>query len=125
MKIATIIIRTLMGLLFLFASITYWFKLITPPEQVGAMKVFNQGLEASVYIMPTVKAIELICGIAFVTGLFVPFAQVIISPIIINILCVHIFLAPEGLPVAVFLVLSNVFLAYVNRESFRALFVMK
>jgi len=31
MRIATIIVRTLMGLLFLFASVTYFFKLITPP----------------------------------------------------------------------------------------------
>ena len=70
MKIAAIIVRTLMGLLFLFASITYFFKFITPPPAEGAMKVFGDGLEASVYIMPTVKVIELICGLAFVTGRF-------------------------------------------------------
>ena len=125
MKIAAIVLRTLMGLLFIFASVTYLFKLITPPEQVGAMKVFNDGLNASVYLMPTVKVIELICGIAFVSGLYVPLASVIIAPIIVNILLVHIFLAPEGIPAAVFLVIANSFLAYVNRESYKALFVMK
>lgn len=30
-KPAVIIVRSLMGLMFLFASITYFFKLITPP----------------------------------------------------------------------------------------------
>ncbi len=68
MKIAMIIVRTLMGLLFLFASITFLFKLITPPEPTGALKTFSSGLEASRFLMPTVKVIELVCGLAFVSG---------------------------------------------------------
>jgi putative oxidoreductase len=125
MKIAVIVVRSLMGALFIFASVTYLFKLITPPEQTGVMKVFNDGLNASVYIMPTVKVIELICGILFIAGRFVPLATVIISPIIVNILLVHVFLDPQNLPVAVFLVLANSLLAYHHRESFKPLFVAK
>jgi uncharacterized membrane protein YphA (DoxX/SURF4 family) len=122
MKIATIIVRTLMGLLFLFASITYLFKLITPPPAEGAMKIFGDGLEASVYIMPTVKVIELICGLAFVSGRFVPLASILIAPIIVNIFFVHTFLDLTGLPVAAFLVLANIFIAYVHRDNYKPLF---
>ncbi|MBI5020052.1 MAG: DoxX family membrane protein [Ignavibacteriales bacterium] len=121
MKIALIIVRSLMGLLFLFSSITFLFKLITPPEPTGTMKIFSDGLEASVYLLPTVKIIELICGIAFLSGRFVPLAAVLISPIIINIFFIHAFLAPEGLPVAIFLVLANLFIAYNYRESYKPL----
>lgn len=121
MRIAVIIVRTLMGLLFLFASITYLFKLITPPPLTGAMKVFNDGLEAARYLMPVAKVIELICGLAFVTGRFVPLATVLIAPIIVNIFFVHLFLAPEGIPVAVFLVCANAFLAYYHREAYKPL----
>lgn len=121
MKIALIIIRTLMGLLFLFASITYLFKLITPPEPTGAMKVFSAGLEASIYLMPTVKVIELICGFAFLFGRFVPLATVLISPIIVNIFLVHLFLDRTGLPFAIFLVFANLFVAYNYRESYKPL----
>lgn len=122
MKIAAIIARTLMGLLFLFASITYFFKLISPPPAEGAMKIFGDGLEASVYILPTVKVIELICGLAFVTGRFVPLASVLIAPIIVNIFLVHTFLDMNGLPVAAFLVLANIFIAYFHRDSYKPLF---
>ncbi|NWJ41286.1 MAG: DoxX family membrane protein [Geothrix sp.] len=122
MKIAVIIVRTLMGLLFLFASVTYLFKLITPPEPTGAMKTFSAGLEAARYLMPTVKVLELTCGLALVTGRFVPLATVLLAPIIVNILLIHAFLGPEGLPVAIFLVLANGFLAYHHRESYRPLF---
>jgi putative oxidoreductase len=122
MKIAAIIARTLMGLLFLFASITYFFKLITPPPAEGAMKIFGDGLEASVYILPTVKVIELLCGLAFVTGRFVPLASILIAPIIVNIFLVHTFLDMNGLPVAAFLVLANIFIAYFHRDSYKPLF---
>jgi putative oxidoreductase len=121
MKWAVIIVRSLMGLLFLFASITYLFKLFTPPPLTGAMKTFNEGLQASVYLIPTVKVIELTCGLAFVSGRFVPLATVLIAPIIINILLVHAFMAPEGLPTAIFLVLANAFLAFHHRERYRPL----
>ncbi len=125
MKITIIILRSLMGLLFMFSSITFLFKLFTPPEATGAMKVFNDGLVASIYLLPTVKIIELACGIAFLSGLFVPLATILISPIIINILFVHIFLAPEGLPVAIFLVITNSLIAYANKEAYLPLLAMK
>lgn len=121
MKIAAIIGRTLMGLMFLFASITFLLKLITPPPMQGAMKVFNDGLEASVYIMPTVKVLELLCGLAFVTGFFVPLAVVVIFPIIVNIVGVHAFLAPEGLTIAIPLLLIDLFLAYYYRDRYAAM----
>ena len=122
MKWAVIIVRSLMGLLFLFASITFLFKLITPPPPTGAMKTFSDGLEASVYLMPTAKVIELVCGLAFLSGRFVPLATVLIAPILVNILGVHLFLGREGLPMAILLVLANAFLAYHHRDSYKPLF---
>ena len=122
MKIARVVVRTLMGLLFLFASTTYLFGLITPPPLTGAMKVFSEGLDASVYLMPTVKIVELLCGLAFVLGRFVPLATVLIAPVIVNIVLVHSFMAPEGLPVAAFLVFANAFVASGHRDVFRPLF---
>lgn len=122
MKIAVIIVRSLMGALFLFASITFLLKLITPPPSTGAMKTFNDGLEASRYLMPAVKIIELLCGLLFITGRFVPLATILIAPIIVNIVLINAFLAPEGFPVAIFLVLANSFLAWYHRESYKPLF---
>lgn len=122
LKIAMILARTLMGLLFLFASITHLFQLITPPPPTGAMKVFSEGLEASRYLLPTAKVIELCCGLAFVSGRFVPLASVLIAPIIVNIVLVNAFLGPEGLPLALFLVLANGLVAYYHRDRYRPLF---
>jgi putative oxidoreductase len=121
MKIAIIIVRTLVGLMFLFASITYFLNLIPPPEMTGTPKLFTDGLAAAGYLMPLVKVIELLCGLAFVSGRFVPLAVVLILPIAVNILLVHSFLLPEGLPVAIPLFLGILFLAYAYREKYQPL----
>ena len=121
MKIAMLIVRTLMGLLFIFASVTYFLNLITPPPMDGAIKTFNEGLAASGYFFTLLKVTELTCGLFLLVGRFVPLALVIISPIIINIFFVHLLLDRSGLPVAIFLVLANIFLAYCYRDAFKPL----
>ncbi len=125
MKIAAIIVRTLMGLLFLFGSIAFFAKLFPEPELQGNMKTFNEGLKAAGYFMPLLKVTELLCGIAFITGRFVPLALVVIAPVIVNILFVHTVLEPSGFPIAIFLFLGNIFLAYYHREKFASVLEIK
>jgi putative oxidoreductase len=125
MKIALIITRVLLGLLLTFSSVTYFFNLIPQPELEGPLGTFTEGLAASGYVMPVVKGIELLCGLAFLSGFFVPLATVLIFPVSLNILLVHLLLAPEGIPVAVFVMLSNLFLAYGCRWHYRLLFSTK
>lgn len=125
MKIAIIIVRTLIGLLFLLASVPYFLNLVPEPEVTGRMKLFTDGLNASGYLMPLVKAIELLCAVAFVSGRFVPLAVVLIAPVAVNILLVNAFLVPEGLAVALPLVLGLLFLAYAHRKNYEPLFAAK
>lgn len=125
MKIAVVIVRVLMGLLFLFSTVVFFFKLYPKPELLGALKLFNDGIEASGYLMPTVKIVELICAILLIVGRFVPLATVVIFPITFNILLYHLFLFPAGIPVALFLFLGNLFLAYTYRKSYEPLWLAK
>ncbi len=129
MKIAMIIVRTLMGLLFLFASITfflmYYFKLFPMPEMQGTVKTFNEGLASVGYFFPVLKVVELLCGLAFVVGRYVPLATVLIAPVIVNIFLFHAFIDRSGLPVAIFLVLANIFVAYYYRASYAGVLAAK
>lgn len=118
MNKAVVAVRWLLGLLLLTASVTFLFKLVTPPPLEGAMKTFTDGMAATGYMLPTVKVLELLCGLAFVTGRFVPLATVVLAPITVNIVLVHAFLDPKGLPVALFVLGANVFLAYARRDVF-------
>ncbi len=125
MKIAVVIVRVLLGLLLVFASVAYFFDLVEAPEMEGDLLLFNQGIEAAGYLLPLVKTLELLCGLAFLSGLFVPLATVVIFPVAINILGVHLFLDPSGLPVAIFLIAGLLFLAWACRHHYRRLFTMK
>lgn len=125
MKIASIIVRILMGLMFAFASIVVLFKLMPQPEQTGNVKIFMDGMTASVYLMTTVKIVELVCAIAFLSGRFVALATVVIFPINLNILLFHVFLEPSGLIMAILLILGNLFLAYYYRDKYKSILAAK
>ncbi len=123
MKITTLIVRILIGVLLLFASISFFFQLFPEPPLAGNMKIFNDGIKASIYLMPMVKIVELLCGLSFIIGKFNRITFIILMPISINILFTHIFLAPEGIAIATFIFLGNVFLLFTKWDSYKGLFV--
>lgn len=125
MKIATIVVRILLGALYAFSAITVLFELGPTPEMEGRMATFFEGMAASGYLMTMVKITELVCGIALISGFFVPLATVVIFPISLNILMTHLFVAPEGMPVAIFVILANLFLAYRYMDHYRPMLVPK
>ena len=126
MRIAVIIVRTLIGLLFLFASLTYFFNIAAPMEGLkGETKMFFDGLAASKYIMPVSKVFELICGLLFISGRFVALAVVMIFPIALNILLINAIHLPSGLPIAIPLMLGIIFLAFAHRDKYTPLFNAK
>jgi uncharacterized membrane protein YphA (DoxX/SURF4 family) len=125
MRIASIIVRILMGLMFAFAAIAFFLKLFDVPAATGNVKIFNDGIAASIYLMPTVKVFELLCAIAFLIGRFVPLATVVIFPITLNILLFHAFLEPSGLLIAALLMIGNLFLAYYHRDRYKGLLALK
>lgn len=125
MKIAIIIIRTLIGLLFLFTSIGFFLKLFPEPEITGNFKAFQVGLVASTYLIPLAKSIELLCGLSFVIGRYVTLTNLLILPVTVNILFINFFLSPEGIPVALFVFFGNIFLIYSHWENYKGLFIAK
>lgn len=124
MKIATTIIRTMLGLLFLFTSLSYFFLKSPEPVSTGEFKAFQIGLVASSYLIPLAKITELLSGLAFITGKFVTLANLVIFPVSLNILLINFFLTPENLPLAIFVFLGNIFLIYTHWKNYKGLFKM-
>lgn len=122
MKIATIIVRVFIGLFLLYASIAYFFNLMPEKEVTGNFKAFNTGLIASVYLMPLAKAVELLCGLSYVSGKFVTLANIVILPVTLNILLINYFMSPETLPIALLLFLGNLFLIYRYWNNYKTVF---
>lgn len=103
-------VRVLLGALFLFGGVAFF--LTTPPPMTGDIATFFAGLQASRYFFPLLKGTEIVCGLLLVSGFYVPLALVVLAPIVVNIFMVHTVLEPSGLPVAIFVLGSFVYLAF-------------
>jgi putative oxidoreductase len=125
MKIALIITRIAVGLLYLVSAIGYFFKLMPQPELQGNTLLFVQGMAASSYLFPVVKVIETLCAVALLSGRFAALATIVIFPITINIFLFHAFLDPAGVVISVLLLLGNLFLAYGYRDRYAPLALAK
>jgi putative oxidoreductase len=111
-----LIARVLLGLIFLFGGITGLFNLVPPPPDLPErLQTFNAGLMASGYFFPFLKATETICGALLLSGFFVPLALVVLAPIVLNIILVHAFMAPEGLVLALIIGLLTAYLAFFSK----------
>lgn len=130
MKMAYIIVRILLSLQ-LLVSIVFYILISTGTMPMPEMKMhqdmitFNTGVAASVYLMPLIKMVESLCVIAFLTNRYVALAAVMLFPISVNIMLLHAFLDPENAITGVLIVVANLFIAYVNREQYKGLFVAK
>lgn len=122
MKIATLIVRILVGGLMLFASLSYFFKFGEQPAPVGDMKTLMDGFMASKYLLPLAKSVELIAGLTIISGKFMKIGAVILVPVTLNILLINVFMMPEGIPIASALFVGNLFLIYTNWDSYKGIF---
>jgi putative oxidoreductase len=125
MKTATFFIRTVIGLILISMSIAYFLNLVPELESTENFKAFHVGLISSVYLMPLIKTIILLCGISYLFGQYVVLSNIVILPVTTNILFIDFFLNPNGLPLAIFIFLGNLFLIYSHRKSYKGLFTRK
>lgn len=123
MKIATLIVRILVGGLMLFASLSYFFKFGEQPALVGDMKTVMDGFIASKYLLPLAKSVELIAGLTIISGKFMKIGAVILVPVTLNILLINVLLMPEliGNAIATALFVGNLFLIYTNWDSYKGI----
>lgn len=126
MKKGTLIARILLGLIFLGSGVAYFFT--TPPPMEGPIADFFKGMMATGYFFYLLKGCEALCGLLLLSGYFVPLALVVLAPIIANIFLVHAFMMPQGLPMAIFVGVLEVYLAFFSPQyspSIKKLFVSK
>jgi uncharacterized membrane protein YphA (DoxX/SURF4 family) len=121
MKITTFIVRNLLGLIFAVFGLNIFFHFIPiPPPPEGPARDFMTALAASHYFH-VVGALEFASGAVLLTGRFVPLGLTLLGPVIVNILCFHVFLDRSGLPMASIVSALGLFLLWRCRENFAGL----
>lgn len=108
-----LIFRVLFGFIFFASGLVGLLNLVPMPTDLPeALVTFNSGLMASKYFFPLLKATETVCGLLILIGWFVPLALIILAPITLNIFLVHLFLAPDGMPLAIALGAFQIYLSF-------------
>jgi putative oxidoreductase len=120
MKITTIIVRSLLGLIFVtFGSNKFLHFLPMPPMQGEAAQFMGAMYET--HYLYVIAAFEVIGGLLLLAGRYVPLGLTLLGPVIVNILSFHIFMEPSGLPVALVVSALALFLLWRYRENFAGL----
>jgi putative oxidoreductase len=118
MKIATIVARILLGLIFVvFGSNAFLRFLPMPPLPQGVTGEYLHAFFASGYVY-VIGGFQVIGGLLLLIGRFVPLGLTILAAIIINIWCFHLLMAPEGLPPAILVTILELFLVWRYRNAF-------
>jgi putative oxidoreductase len=121
MKIATIIARLLLGLIFVvFGSNAFLHFLPMPPPPENLAGDYLRVFVASGYIY-VIGAMQIVGGLLLFIGRFVPLGLTILAAIIFNILVFHVRMAPEGFAPAVVVTALEVFLLWRYRAAFAGL----
>jgi uncharacterized membrane protein YphA (DoxX/SURF4 family) len=119
-KLLPLTVRILLGALFLVFGANKLLNFIPMPPLPPAAAPFIGGLAATGYMFPMLGAIEVVAGVLLIAGRFVPLALTVLAPIVVNIALFHVLLVP-GLGMVVFLLGSELYLAWVYRGAFRGL----
>jgi uncharacterized membrane protein YphA (DoxX/SURF4 family) len=116
-KIAVLIARILLGLLFTVFGLNMFLHFIpmTPPP--GDAGVFL-GLLFKYGWFVFFGILYIVAGVLLLIGRYVGVALTILGPIIVVILMYHITMNPEGIGMALFVALLEVFLIYAHWHHF-------
>ncbi|MDO8433800.1 MAG: DoxX family membrane protein [Candidatus Binatus sp.] len=122
MRIAMMIVRTLLGLIFFVFGLNGFFHFIPTPPPPPAAGQFFGALFATGYMIPLIFTCQVVGGALLLIGVAAPLALIILAPVIVNIVLFHLFLAPSGMGMAIAVALLEVILAWANRAAFAPLF---
>jgi putative oxidoreductase len=124
MKIAVLIARILLGLVFLVFGLNIYLMFMPAPPPQGDAGAISSLMFAHRWFH-FYGLLYLIAGVLLLIGRYVPVGLVILGPILVNILLFHLTLAPSGIGPGVVCALLEVFLIYAYWPAFRGIFTSK
>ena len=125
MKIVVLIARVLLGLIFVVFGLNGFLNFLSMgPMPTGLAGQFIGALFLSHYYW-VVAALQIIGGVLMLMNRFVPLALVLLGPVIVNIICYHVFLNRSGALLAALATVLWLIGFYGKRQYFSGIFVQR
>lgn len=117
-RIATAIVRILLGLMFLVFGLNGFLNFMPAPKDMPAdiMAVVG-GLMKGGYLN-VVSGAEVLTAVMLLTNRFVPLALAMLAPIVVGIITFHIALQPATIAPGIVVLVMELYLAWVYRGAF-------
>lgn len=116
------VVCLLFGLMFINAGLNKFFNYMPVPKDMpeSLMKLMTAFMSIT-WLMPLVGAIEIVGGILFIPKKTRALGAIIILPVMVGVLLTNIFNAPSGLPIALVMLIINIWVIVENREKYLAM----
>ncbi|HMF54078.1 MAG TPA: hypothetical protein VK593_06995 [Edaphobacter sp.] len=124
MKIAVTIARVLLGLLFTVFGLNGFLHFIPMQPPAGLAGQYMGALFVSHYLV-VVFLVQLVGGLLLLANRYVPLALLLLGPVLVNVLLFHSFMAPAGLPMALFATVLWFVIFTGVRKAFRGVFAQR
>jgi putative oxidoreductase len=125
MKIVVLIARILLGLIFVVLGLNGFLNFLSMgPMPTGLAGQFVGALVLSHYFW-VVAALQVAGGVLLLVNRYVPLALVFLGPLIVNILCYHVFLNHAGAPPAIVVTVLWFIVFYGKRQYFSGIFAQR
>jgi uncharacterized membrane protein YphA (DoxX/SURF4 family) len=123
MKYVIVIVRVLLGLQFVLFGANAFLHFMGPiPEMHGQAGAFMTALMSSGY-MYVIAILQILGGLCLLLGArFVPLGLTLLGPVIVNIILFHVFLLPQGMGIGIVDAVLALFLLWIYRFKFPAIF---
>ena len=124
MRIAVLISRILLGLMFLLFGLNGFLQFLPSPPIPGPAGQFL-GLLVTSHYVAAIALVQVVSALLLLSGQFIPLALVLLGPVLVNILLFHIFFQPAGLAPGL-LATALWFVVFLGvRKAFAGIFVQK
>ena len=120
MKIAEVIARVLLGLVFVVFGSNAFLHFIQMPPMSGPAGDFINAMIITGYVK-VVGFCQVAGGLILLIGRYIPLGLTLLGPVIVNILCYHIFLNHEGWQLATVVAVLALFVLWRHRANFAGL----
>lgn len=124
MKIALLIIRLLLGLVFFVFGLNAFLNFIPAELPQGVAGEYVKILIQSHYVL-FVGGFQAVGGALLLVNRYVPLALTLLGPVIVNILLFHLLLNHQGAGGAILVTIFWGILAFHHRQYFASLFVQR
>lgn len=125
MRIAALIARLLLGLIFVVFGLNGFLNFIPMgPLPAGLAGQFIGALALSHYFW-VVAALQIAGGALLLVNRYVPLGLVLLGPVIVNIFLYHLFLNPVGMGMAVLVIALWLIVFYAHRQAFSGIFAQR